>query len=269
MINFPNCKINIGLFITEKRPDGFHALESIFLPVPLCDALEIIPNQTKTATLQVLGLNIEGANTDNIVYKAWQLLRDKYSIGGVDIALIKKIPTGAGLGGGSSDAAFALRMLNNIFALQLSTEQLEQHAAQLGSDCPFFIQNAPCFVSGRGDILEPIDINLKGYHIHIIHPGIHISTPKAFSLITPKPTLVDLHSLAQIPVIDWRETVVNDFESPIFELHPVLSNIKQTLYQNGALYASMSGSGSAVYGIFKEEKKMTFDDQFFHWSGQL
>jgi len=256
MLVFPNAKINLGLYVTEKRTDGFHNIESIFLPVALCDALDVVPSNNNNFQMEILGAIIEGNIEDNICAKAWRLLHREYNVAGIRSELLKNIPMGAGLGGGSADGAFMLKLLDEIFNLKLSTKKLEEHAAELGSDCPFFIENKPKFVSGRGESLADIDFSLKGYFATIVHPAIHVSTPKAFSLIKPEPATTNLRNIASIPMNEWKDRIVNQFEKPIAALHPQILEIKQELYHQGALYASMSGSGSAVFGIFKEKKDL-------------
>ena len=254
MICFPSCKINLGLRITEKRADGFHALETIFYQITLTDALEIIIEPETSAapiTFTSSGLAINGDPSDNLCYKAYYLLKKDYpSIPNIKMHLHKTIPMGAGLGGGSSDGAFTLVTLNQLFNLQLSEQALLDYALQLGSDCPFFILNTPAFAKGRGEILTPTSLDLKGYSIVIVNPGIAISTKLAFSLITPKAPDNNLLAVIQQPITTWKHELINDFEEPIFNSFPELANIKETLYQKGAIYASMTGTGSTVYGIF-------------------
>ncbi|RQO30350.1 4-(cytidine 5'-diphospho)-2-C-methyl-D-erythritol kinase [Taibaiella sp. KBW10] len=255
MICFPNAKINIGLFVTEKRSDGYHNLETIFYPIPLKDALEIIPSaQTDMITH---GLNINGNPQDNLVWKAWALLQKDFpeKVPGITIHLLKKIPMGAGMGGGSSDGAHMLQLLNKAFALQLSVPQLMDYALQLGSDCPFFIHNQACFAKGRGEQLSPVSLDLKHYSLQIICPSLHIATAVAFSQLQPKAAAYDLSTIASLPIDQWKNHVFNDFEPAIFAAYPLLKNIKDTLYEQGAVYAAMSGTGSTLYGIFEKGKK--------------
>jgi 4-diphosphocytidyl-2-C-methyl-D-erythritol kinase len=254
MICFPSCKINLGLRITQKRADGFHALETAFFPISIKDALEIIIDPDTSAapiTFTSSGLAINGEPSDNLCFKAYGLLKKDYpSIPNIKMHLHKKIPMGAGLGGGSSDGAFTLVTLNQLFNLQLSEQALLNYALQLGSDCPFFIINTPAFATGRGEILTPTTVDLSGYSIVIVNPGIAISTKLAFSLITPKIPDNNLAAVIQQPISTWKDVLINDFEQPIFNSFPELANIKETLYQKGAAYASMTGTGSTVYGIF-------------------
>jgi len=266
MICFPSCKINLGLRITHKRADGFHALETVFYPITLTDALEIIIEpETSAAPISCTssGLAINGDPTDNLCYKAYFLLKNDYpSIPNIKMHLHKKIPMGAGLGGGSSDGAFTLVALNQLFNLQLSEQALLDYALQLGSDCPFFILNTPAFATGRGEILTPTTVNLNGYSIIIVNPGIAISTKLAFSLITPKIQETNLAAIIQQPISTWKDELINDFEQPIFNSFPELANIKETLYQKGAVYVSMTGTGSTVYGIFPTSIMATLSFNF-------
>jgi 4-diphosphocytidyl-2-C-methyl-D-erythritol kinase len=266
MICFPTCKINLGLRITNKRADGFHALETVFFPISIKDALEIIiepDTNTAPITFTSSGLAINGDPSDNLCFKAYGLLKKDYpTIPNIKMHLHKTIPMGAGLGGGSADGAFTLVALNQLFNLQLSVDKLMQYALTLGSDCPFFIINTPAFASGRGEILKPINVNLDGYYIVIVNPGIAISTKLAFSLITPKVPDTNMEAIICEPVTSWKEKLINDFEQPIFNSFPELANIKETLYQKGAVYASMTGTGSTVYGIFPTSMMDTLSFNF-------
>ena len=266
MICFPSCKINLGLRITQKRADGFHALETVFFPISIKDALEIIIEPDTSAapiTFTSSGLAINGDPSDNLCFKAYGLLKNDYpSIPNIKMHLHKKIPMGAGLGGGSSDGAFTLVTLNQLFNLQLSEQALLNYALQLGSDCPFFIINTPAFATGRGEILTPTKVDLSGYSIVIVNPGIAISTKLAFSLITPKIPDNNLAAVIQQPISTWKDVLINDFEQPIFNSFPELANIKETLYQKGAAYASMTGTGSTVYGIFPTSMMDTLSFDF-------
>jgi len=254
MICFPTCKINLGLRITQKRADGFHALQTVFFPISIKDALEIIIEPDANAapiTFTSSGLAIHGDPSDNLCFKAYELLKKDYpTIPNIKMHLHKQIPMGAGLGGGSSDGAFTLVALNQLFDLQIPEDKLMQYALMLGSDCPFFILNSAAYATGRGEILKPISVNLDGYSIVIVNPGIAISTKLAFSLIIPKVPDSNLEAVICEPVSTWKDLLINDFEAPIFNSYPELANIKDTLYQNGAVYASMTGTGSTVYGIF-------------------
>jgi 4-diphosphocytidyl-2-C-methyl-D-erythritol kinase len=260
MILFPNAKINLGLNIIRKRPDGYHDLETFFCPVNLCDALEVIPqNPPLLSEREVIfshsGIIIDGNPEENICVKAWHMLKKDFPyLPGICMHLHKVIPTGAGLGGGSADGAFTLRLLNNLFHLNISAEKLSRYALQLGSDCPFFILNEPCFAKGQGESLEPISIDLTAYEILLVDPGIHISTAKAFSGVSTYVPKKSIYTIIQQPISTWREELVNDFEAAIFPQFPEIDEIKNQLYASGAIYASLTGSGSAVYGMFENGK---------------
>lgn len=256
MITFPNCKINLGLYITSRRPDGYHNLETIFFPVPLSDALEIIENKQPGSYKSPViysgsGLEIAGNSSDNLCIKAWQLLKKDFpGLPPVLMHLHKVIPMGAGLGGGSSDAAHALMLLNTKFNLGLSPEVLVDYSLQLGSDCPFFIFNKPAIGKGRGEMLKPIDLDLSGYTLVLVNPGIHISTKEAFGNIVPRQPMPPIEHFAGQPVEAWKDHLLNDFEPGVFHAHPELKDIKNSLYNAGAVYASMSGTGSTIFGLF-------------------
>lgn len=259
MICFPNCKINLGLFITRKRDDGYHDLETVFYPllVPtLNDVLEVVPAISEPK-LHLTGIAISGEKENNLVWKAYKLLQNKYpnQVPPLDIHLHKTIPMGAGLGGGSADGAYMLRLLNDHCKLGFSTKELAEYALTLGSDCPFFIYNAPQFATGRGEIMQPVDINLTGYTIQLICPNAHISTREAFANISPRPAPFRLQDIGTIPVSEWKNHVINDFEKSVFIAHPELASIKQQLYAQGAVYASMTGTGATVYAIFPKGLK--------------
>jgi len=252
MLHFPNCKINLGLHITGKRPDGYHNLESVFYPLPLRDALEIVVAETNS--FATYGAPIPGDSSDNLVLKAYDLLKQDFpQILPVKIALLKNIPMGAGLGGGSANGAEALKMLNELFKLNLNSEVLEGYALKLGSDCPFFIKNCPVLATGRGEVLKPINLDLSDYQFVIVKPAVHLSTAWAFSQISPQSTNSGLLQIITQAVDTWRNLLSNDFEPAVFKAYPQVGAIKSSLYQAGALYSSMSGSGSAVYGIFNQD----------------
>lgn len=262
MILFPNAKINLGLHVVSKRPDGFHDLETVFYPLPLLDALEVInqPADKGPVCFYLSGQVDAGPDSENICLKAWQLIKEEFpSIPPLAIYLHKAIPTGAGLGGGSADGAFTLSLLNQKYQLGLSEERLLALALQLGSDCPFFIRNRPCYATGRGEIMEDITLSLKGYQILLVNPGIRVSTAIAFSRLKPQTPDRDLREIVQQPVNTWKELLVNDFEKTVFSAHPSVAAIKETLYRRGAVYASMSGSGSTVYGIFNPGAQVDTD----------
>lgn len=257
MVTFPNCKINLGLYVTAKRADGYHDLATIFFPVDLKDALEIIPRKDELVVLHNSGLPVQGSESDNLCIKAWHLVKARYSqITGVDIYLHKAIPMGAGLGGGSADGAFMLRMLNDLFQLQMPETELMELALALGSDCPFFIYNKPCFATGRGELIEPTNIDLSAYKIVLINPGVHINTSFAFAQIKPAEALFDLRTLYSFPVETWKDCCINIFEAGVAREYPVIQSIKDELYQQGAVYASMTGSGSTVYGLFHQDQNI-------------
>ena len=272
MIVFPNCKINLGLRILRKRADGYHDLQTVFYPLPLCDVLEIIQdagngmrdaaNNQNESFIQFSnsGFSINGDPDDNLCIKAYNLLKKDFpQLAEIQMHLHKAIPAGAGLGGGSADAAFTLRLLNEKFNLDLSTDQLISYALQLGSDCPFFIINTACVATGRGEILEPISIDLSSYKFIIVNPGIHISTAHAFSGITPALPTKSVKEIIQEPIETWKNELVNDFEKTVFSQHPEIGAIKKKLYDGGALFASMSGTGSTVYGIFEKASGTEFN----------
>lgn len=255
MVLFPNCKINLGLHILNKREDGFHNLETVFYPVAIKDALEIIPSHQTDNAIEFTGtgLTVDGNTADNICVKAYHLLKKDFpGLPTVKMHLHKAIPMGAGLGGGSSDGAFTLLLLNKKFNLQLSESQLMHYALQLGSDCPFFILNQPAFATGRGEILEPLQADLSSYKIIIVNPGIHVNTGWAFQQLTPALPKKSVAAIVAQPVHTWQQELHNDFEKPVFEKYPEIKTIKETLYKAGAIYAAMSGSGSTVYGIFEK-----------------
>lgn len=255
MIVFPNAKINLGLNITEKRPDGYHNLETVFYPIPLEDALEVVPMECSSEDfkLNCSGIPIKGLPEENLVVKAYNLLKNKFSLPPIHIYMRKHIPSGAGMGGGSSDAAFMLKLLNELFELRLSVSELEDFATALGADCAFFIQNRPVYAEGIGNIFSPISLSLKGYTLVIVKPDIFVSTKEAFAHIQPRKATVSIKEIIQAPIEDWKSHLINDFECSVFRTHPGIKEIKEDLYNAGALYASMSGSGSSVYGIFKKQ----------------
>lgn len=268
MITFPNAKLNLGLNIVSKRPDGYHNIETIFYPIPVNDALEITP--AESTSFHQSGIPINTPAEKNIVMKALRKLEEQYAVPPLQIHLLKKIPFGAGLGGGSADAAFLLKMVNEEAGLGLNEEELEKIAAGIGADCPFFIRNKPVFASGTGNIFEPIELSLAGYHLCLVKPDIAVSTPQAYALVTPQVPAVSLKEIVRLPVEEWKTCMVNDFEASVFPKHPAIAGIKQALYSAGAVYASMSGSGSSVFGLFKEATalKRMFEGCFV-WEGKL
>lgn len=252
MITFPNAKINLGLNITEKRPDGYHNLETIFYPIPLEDALEACPRKEGLGSysLSQSGLSIEGDAENNLVVKAYKLLDETYHLPPVDIYLHKHIPSGAGLGGGSADAAFMLKLLNRMYRLNLTDDQLEAYAARLGADCAFFVRNQPTYAEGIGNIFSPVELSLAGWQLLLVKPDIFVSTRDAFARIRPRHPERNLRDLICQPVESWKDYMINDFEESVFPQFPAIGDIKTELYRLGAVYASMSGSGSSVYGLF-------------------
>lgn len=263
MISFPNGKINLGLYVTNRRNDGYHDLETVFYPVTgLHDALEIVPAKGMATQLHMEGKRVEGSYEQNLVWKAYELIKERFpaKTPALDIYLLKNIPTGAGLGGGSADGAFMLKLLNDFCRLELTSAAVAEMALLLGSDCPFFIYNTPQFATGRGEQMSPLPhLDLSGYSIQIICPEVHVSTKAAFGMITPRKPLFDLRRLPELPVTQWKGKVNNDFEDPVFMQHPELLNIKKQLYSQGALYASLTGSGSAIYAIFDKGRKASFN----------
>jgi 4-diphosphocytidyl-2-C-methyl-D-erythritol kinase len=255
MIVFPNAKINLGLRILRKRPDGFHDLESAFLPVGLTDMLEIVPrsgeNTGNTDPLTLTGIPLE-ARENNLCIRALRLMQDKHGIPDVNLHLHKRIPMGAGLGGGSSDGAFTLKALNEMFGLGLDVPVLMEYASKIGSDCPFFIINEPSLGTGRGENLEPLSLDLSGYTLILVLPGITINTAMAYRMISPTEKDQPVKELLRLAPEEWNGRLVNHFEVPVFEKYPEIGGLKQALYAAGAVYASMTGSGSAVFGLFRE-----------------
>jgi 4-diphosphocytidyl-2-C-methyl-D-erythritol kinase len=258
MVIFPKAKINIGLRITGKRSDGFHNLETIFYPVFLCDAIEfVVPEQPiKDDILMVTGVFADTNPANNLVMKAVRKIREVRNIPFLRMHLHKAIPVGAGLGGGSSDAATIIKSLNRHLCLEISNEKLKEISLQLGSDCPFFIESNPAFAEGRGEILTPVDPLPEGLHILLVNPGIHINTKEAYSYCTPKQPDTNLKELYFLDISEWKNLIINDFEEFIFKKHPQIAVIKKKLYEMGAVYSSMSGSGSTVYGIFDMKPKI-------------
>lgn len=250
MISFPNAKINLGLHVVERRSDGYHNLESLFYPVELCDILEVIPGER--FGFQSTGLTIEGPEEENLVVRAWRLLQKRFDLPPVRIHLHKVIPIGAGLGGGSSDGAFMLKMANDLFMLGMTEAKLEEMAAALGADCPFFIGNRAALATGTGNILQPVDLDLSGYKIVIVKPPLAVSTGMAYKVVTPRRPDHTVAEVVTRPVEEWKELLVNDFEEHVFAMFPEIGTIREELFRLGAVYASMSGSGSSVYGLFRE-----------------
>lgn len=268
MIVFPNCKINLGLTVIRKRNDGYHDLETVFYPVPLTEVLEVIPvSAEEGVTLFTTGLPVGGDPDNNLCVKAYRLLKNDFPhLPAVHLYLHKAIPIGAGLGGGSADGAFTLKLLNQQYKLGLTSGQLTNYALQLGSDCPFFMLNKPCYATGRGEIMEEIPVDLSGYAMLLVNPGIHINTAWAFSVLSPVKAAEPqrLKDIIAQPVNAWKAALVNDFEAPVFSQYPQLRQLKERLYRQGALYAGMSGSGSTVFGLFEKNSmpEMSFPDGY-------
>jgi len=265
MINFPNAKINIGLNITERRPDDYHNLETIFYPVNIKDALEVI--EAPELSFESSGLDIPGRGEDNLCIKGYHLLKKDFDIPPVKIHLHKNIPIGAGLGGGSADAAFFIRLMNDKFNLDLSIDQQLNYARKLGADCAFFIENKPVFAFEKGDEFETIKLDLSGYSIVLVMPDVHISTSEAYSGVKPAMVKQSLLELILEPISQWKNHIKNDFEANIFKNHLEIRGVKAALYQAGAIYASMSGSGASVFGIFNKTPdlgELEQDNQIFY-----
>lgn len=261
MITFPCAKINLGLNIVSKRPDGYHNLETVFYPIPLTDALEIkymdekFPSESP-CDLKITGKDVDCNEEDNLVIKAYQLLAADFQLPRVHAHLVKRIPTQAGLGGGSSDAAYMIRLLDERFRLNIGIPEMERYAAKLGADCTFFITADPSYAEGIGDVLMPVDVpgaGLGGYYLAVVKPSVAVSTRDAYAAIVPKTPAKCCRDIVRQPIETWKDELVNDFEAPIFAMHPELAAIKQSLYDAGAVYAAMSGSGSALFGIFREQ----------------
>lgn len=252
MLVFPNVKINLGLNIIRKREDGYHDLETVFYPLGLADILEFTINKSKTEFAQT-GLILDTGTANNLVVKAYDLLKEKYNLPELNIHLHKNIPSGAGLGGGSSDAAFMLKTLNEYFKLGIKNKKIFAYADELGSDCPFFLRNEPVFAEGTGNIFSKVNIDLNKFYIFLIKPNIHISTKEAFSGILPKTPKKCLKDIINLPIDQWKKCMINDFEKNIFIRYPEIKQIKDKLYDLGAIYAQMSGSGASVFGFFIDE----------------
>lgn len=269
MLLLPNCKINIGLNIVSKRPDGYHNLETVFFPIPLRDNLEFkeIENEDVPYRLVSGGVPIEGKPEDNLIVKVYLDMKAEFNLPALELSLYKNIPMGAGLGGGSSDAAAMMKGLNEAYNLQLSTEDMEKRLAKFGADCPFFVRNKPAYATGIGDELTNCNVSLKAKFIVLVKPDVFVSTKEAYAHVTPKLPAIPLAEAIKLPIETWKEQIVNDFEQSVFPFHPELPAIKQTLYDMGAVYASMSGSGSTMYGIFNRptpEANEVFDKCFVY-----
>jgi 4-diphosphocytidyl-2-C-methyl-D-erythritol kinase len=267
MICFPNAKINLGLYVTAKRPDGYHNIETVFLPIPLQDVLEIKPLDTRYSDYewQQAGNVIDGQPEDNLVVRVFMEMKREFQLPPISIYLYKRIPTGAGLGGGSSDAAFMMRLLSEQFDLRLSADDMERRLSHIGADCAFFVHNRPALATGIGDVLSPIPLNLSDKYLLLVKPPVAVSTREAYAHVHPAPPENPLAESVKLPLSDWRNLIGNDFEKSVFPAHPQIAAIKQTLYDMHAIYASMSGSGSAVYALMDhpfEEAPEIFKDCF-------
>jgi 4-diphosphocytidyl-2-C-methyl-D-erythritol kinase len=266
MITHPICKINLGLNVVERRPDGYHNLETVFYPVPICDALEVFEMDRQFPSsvdcdLKVTNIAIDGDEQRNLVVRAYQLLKHDFpTLPRIHAHLYKGIPTQAGMGGGSSDCGFMITLLNRMFRLELSDEQMIDYAARLGADCAFFILNRPCYAEGIGEKLEPIALDLSGWYLAVVRPDIPVSTKEAFSLITPQHPAENCRDIVMQPVETWRDRLTNDFERSVFALHPEIAAIKEKLYDLGAVYAAMSGSGSSLFGLFLQPVSLDMFD---------
>ncbi len=267
MILFPNAKINLGLNILRKRPDGYHDIESCFYPVKWCDALEIIPSEK--LSFRPYGIDIPGDPKTNLCIQAYQNIKSKYDIPPVTIHLLKNIPIGAGLGGGSADAAFTLKGLNSIFELEISDHELSKEAAKIGSDCPFFIENKQKLAINTGTEFKQTSVDLKGMWILLVYPEIHISSKTAYAGVKPNTPNITTADILRNPISEWKHLLHNDFENSVFPQHPEIEQLKNNFYKNGAVYASLTGSGSAVYGLFDSEPEDDILTSFPHWKGQL
>lgn len=266
MVVFPNCKINLGLNVVQKRGDGFHNIETVFLPIPFYDVLEIIPSSKDKTNLTLTGLPID-TNGENLCLKAFKLLKKDFpSLPEIEIHLHKIVPISAGLGGGSADAAFTLTLLNKMFDLRIEQQRLLTYSLQLGSDCPFFIINKPCIAKGRGEILEEVKFSLSAYKMLLINPGIAVNTAEIFKQVTPAISRKAIIEIIQQPVSDWKKELINDFEKIVFAIHSPIKSVKEKLYQYGALYASMTGTGSTVFGIFNKSDEIRYpvEKEHFH-----
>lgn len=271
MVTFPNCKINLGLNIVKKRNDGFHNIQTVFFPLPFYDVLEIVTSENETEFINT-GIS-GGENKSNLCLKAYRLLKKDFPVlPEIKMHLHKTIPVKAGLGGGSADAAFTLSLLNKKYNLNIDRQQLLVYALQLGSDCPFFLINKPAFASGRGEILEEINCSLSAYKILIINPGIHISTKELFQQISPSIPSKKINEIIKQPVETWKDDLVNDFEKIVFQNYPEIKKIKEELYNHNAVYASMTGTGSTLFGIFNANEDIKIaaeNDYLYKWIKQL
>lgn len=267
MLCFPYAKINIGLNVIRKRPDGYHDIETVFYPIPLHDNLELRRDDKETApySLHLAGNSVDCPPEENLIVRVFRSLQEEFALPSASIHLYKRIPSGAGLGGGSSDAAFMIKAVNEEFGLNLSEKEMENRIAPFGADCPFFVRCRPVYATGTGNIMSPLPLSLKGWVLVLVKPAVSVSTREAYAGLTPHESDYDLRAMMACPVEQWRGTVRNDFEESVFKLHPRIAAIKSTLYDMGAVYASMSGSGSTVFALFRhrmDEVSEVFDDCF-------
>ncbi len=271
MIRFSNCKLNLGLYVTAKRPDGYHEIRSVMYPVDdLNDAIEVVPSDSDGVEFTSSGLLLDCPEDKNLCVRTYRLMKERYGIGGVKMHIHKTVPFGAGLGGGSSDAVCVIRLLDDLFCLRLDEEEMESVAGELGSDTVFFVRNRPAMASGRGEIIRPIDLSLEGWHVLVVKPDFSVGTAQAYGGICPRPMDAPLEELIGAGPECWKDRLKNDFEEPVFRLYPELARIKSDLYDAGAVYAAMSGSGSAVFGLFREEpRRPEYFEKYFVHSGKL
>ena len=265
MLAFANAKINLGLHVTAKRADGYHDLETVFYPLKIYDVIEV--TDADTTSCHILGVDIPGNPEDNLCMKAYQVLKDDYDLPPQQITLLKNIPVGAGLGGGSADAAFLVKLVNDKFKLGLSDEQMENYVKPLGADCAFFIKNKPVLATGKGDEFALLQLDLSKYYFVLVKPEVHVSTADAYRGIIPKVATTSLKDLIHLPLKEWKSTIINDFEDPVFQKNPQIAEIKSSLYEKGALFALMSGSGSSVFAMFESRvslKELEVNNKVFY-----
>tara|TARA_B110000211_G_C14056817_1_gene543718 strand:- start:259 stop:1068 length:810 start_codon:yes stop_codon:yes gene_type:complete len=269
MVVFPNAKINLGLHITEKRADGYHNIESVFYPISLTDALEITENKSNKNNFEAIGIEIPKNGKLNLVEQAWEIVNEYTPIPHVDLELLKKIPIGAGLGGGSADAAFCITGLNKLFNLEIPEGKMLEMAGKLGADCAFFVKNKAIYAEGVGDEFSDLEFSLKGKFLVLVYPNIHVSTPIAYKHVVPTQPTNNIKEVLKLPIEDWKSKLENNFEGSVFKEYPLIETIKDSLYKQGAQYASMSGSGSSIFGIYDSEPKITFDENVQFWTLKL
>jgi len=267
MLYYSNAKINLGLNIIKKRKDGFHNLETVFYPIAVKDAMEFIPSDK--VDLSNSGISVDCNLEDNLIIKAYRLLQSDFDLPTLKFHLHKTIPSGAGLGGGSANAVYTLMELNRFYKLDLSKSKLQDYASRLGSDCAFFIDNTSLFATGKGDVFQDVKLDLSGFHILLIHPNFAVSTIEAYSNVVPKQPSKSLLDIVNQPIDTWQTEMINDFEESVFKKYPLLSDIKTKLYREGAVYASMSGSGSSIFGIFRAQPNTDDFSEYWTWTGLL